>query len=357
VIPTVVSFFWRSDDLLAFVARPDGTVETVPMAVTLDEAVAVAGQLQNLFSWERLNANRPERTTDMSFVAGLRASVADRLVAAVGDAGHVVISPHGPLHDLPLHVIGTSGPVPTDLWPISYTPNLALYQAVSDRPADVTDLTNAQCLATPSVEDPDRAHDRFSAITQPAAAKSRHAPRAGLGATKEGFLDALLSADLVAVACHGRFDAERPKASGLLLSDGHSLPSRSLATSDHTATLAEILAAPIRARLVILAACLSGRQRISSGDEPIGFVSALLSGGADAVLAANWNLDSRSASVFLGELMKHWSAESCSLGEATRAAYEATRARYPHPFHWAAFSLYGNERLQVNQSPPKEAQR
>jgi CHAT domain-containing protein len=289
----------------------------------------------------------------MGFLTGLGDAVTGPLAAALGDCGHVVAAPHGPLHDLPLQLLAHAGESPVDRWSLSYTPNLALYDGLVARDRGAVDLASARCLATAAAEDPERTHVRFAAITQPIVERSRHAAANGLLATRAELLAALQEADVVAVACHGRFDAGSPRASALLLSDGRRPPSRARLGQDGAVSLAEIMAVPIRTRLVVLAACFSGRQLIAPGDEPLGFASAFLAGGADAVLVANWSLDARAAAPFLDGLMEQWSTGRLSLGRATQLAYLATRLLYPHAFHWAAFSLFGDDGLRC--VPPNPA--
>jgi hypothetical protein len=52
-----------------------------------------------------------------------------------------------------------------------------------------------------------------------------------------------------------------------------------------------------------------------------------------------------------GATIENWSTGIRPLRQAVRYAYAATRATYPHPFHWAAFSLFGNRRLLFESRP------
>jgi CHAT domain-containing protein len=96
---------------------------------------------------------------------------------------------------------------------------------------------------------------------------------------------------------------------------------------------------------VILAACVSGRHDRTPGDDNTGFVAALLAGGANAVVASHWSVDARSTSLFVDALLSAWQQTEMTIGEATTTAYRSCREEFDHPFHWAAFSLHGDERL------------
>jgi CHAT domain-containing protein len=140
-------------------------------------------------------------------------------------------------------------------------------------------------------------------------------------------LDALARAEYVHLACHNRFSAEDPMRSGLLLSDGE-------------LTAAELAAAPLRARLVVLSACQTGVTVAHPGDELMGLVRALLYAGAPAVIVSLWNVFDRSAA----ELMKLFyqrllqgAGPGVALAEAQRAMIRdgATMEQ------WAPFVLVG----------------
>jgi len=345
-----VSYFWFEGDLLCLMADAVGNVASTSVGIRPESVDNASAELQMVFSPERLNPRRPEQTTDLAFLDGIGSRLTDALAESADQDSQLVISPHGSLHDLPVHLLGGTVGCAIDRWAISYTPNLDLYQALVRDSAMHADAGLARCFSTASAEDADATHDRFATVVRPVTEISDAPVIRGPAATKDALLESLQSADIVVVSCHGRFDPLRPRRSCLLLSDASGIPSRSLPRSEGSVTLAEILATPIRAKLVILAACVSGRQLIGAGDEPLGFASALLCGGAQAVLAAQWSLEVKSAAAFLTNLMESWSTPGRQLGQGVRDAYLATRAMYPHPFHWAPFSLYGDPRIELSQS-------
>ena len=96
---------------------------------------------------------------------------------------------------------------------------------------------------------------------------------AGRDATVGAALRALDGADVAHVAAHGRFRADNPMFSSLVLADGP------LTAYD----LERLHLAP---RTIMLAACDSALSPSRPGDEMIGLAAALLAVGGSAVIAA-----------------------------------------------------------------------
>ncbi len=150
-------------------------------------------------------------------------------------------------------------------------------------------------------------------------------------ATVAGLREAAAGAGLVHLACHAQFRGDNPSFSALHLRDG-------ALTAEQVETLR------LDARVVVLSGCeTSGQQPGDAtlrGDEWVGLVRAFLLAGADQVVASLWPVDDR----VTRELMinfHHSLASGASAAAALRSAQLALRKNHPHPFHWAAFALYG----------------
>jgi CHAT domain-containing protein len=121
--------------------------------------------------------------------------------------------------------------------------------------------------------------------------------------------------------------------------------------------------------LVMLIGCGSGRERIGTGDEPLGFISAFLFAGASAVLGTMWPIHDQlpgaafSKSFFgMNEKMTR-SAENRGREESDfragnpvdlarrwrKAALEirANAATAAAPYFWAGFVLYGEWKFRL----------
>lgn len=100
----------------------------------------------------------------------------------------------------------------------------------------------------------------------------------GAEVTKDAVLAALRRPGVVHIAGHGTFDPVVPLNSALWLADGHTL------------TVADLMGTRIRADLVVLTACGTGRGTATHGEDVIGLPRGLLVGGASAVVAPLWNV-------------------------------------------------------------------
>jgi CHAT domain-containing protein/tetratricopeptide (TPR) repeat protein len=134
-------------------------------------------------------------------------------------------------------------------------------------------------------------------------------------------------ADVIHLACHAQFRSDSPRFSALHLHDGVL-----------TAELAETLS--LGSGIVVLSACETGLAEQGSGDEMVGLVRAFVVAGAARVLASLWPIDDavtdRFMSQFYGAL-----CDGQPPASALRHAQAAVMRHYPHPFYWAAFTLYG----------------
>jgi len=147
-------------------------------------------------------------------------------------------------------------------------------------------------------------------------------------ATRDSLLEAT-EAHLWHFAGHARFRADNPFYSALQLADG------------------PVFAADLRTRrtpvrLATLSACHSGGGATAPGEEFSGFVRSILEMGARSVVAGLWPVADASTAFWMTHFYRCW-LEGMKLPAAVQSAQSATRARWPSPYHWAAFALFGDE--------------
>ena len=132
-------------------------------------------------------------------------------------------------------------------------------------------------------------------------------------------------------AVHGVIDDARPLDSALLLAGGDG--------EDGTLRVAEAFGLNLDADLVVLSGCSTGLGKVT-GDGILGLARAFLYAGTPSVVVSQWDVSDR-ATAFLMD--RFYAGLKAGRGKARslRAAQLATRARYPHPALWAAFSLVG----------------
>ncbi len=137
------------------------------------------------------------------------------------------------------------------------------------------------------------------------------------------------------VASHAETDDERPWLSNLCVGAG-GLQAERLARSS------------IPVRLAVLSSCQSMHGRVETGEGVLGLSAALLSAGADCVVATLWPVDDRTTAEFM-EAFYDALASGRSIAGAIRDAREGLESRpaTAHPFFWAAFVPIGLGEIQI----------
>ena len=149
----------------------------------------------------------------------------------------------------------------------------------------------------------------------------------GQDANGDALRAASVQADVLHLACHGQFRSDNPMFSALHLVDG-----------PFTVQDAEALRLP--QGVVVLSACESGVATASKGDEVIGLVRAFLIAGAARVVASLWPVDDKVTTEFMAAFYSSLRAGAAPAA-ALRSAQLEVMKTHPHPFHWAAFTVYG----------------
>jgi len=155
-------------------------------------------------------------------------------------------------------------------------------------------------------------------------------------ATKAAVLQGMPGKKVVHLATHGIFevlgDAEIPGALALAPADEDS----------GILTAREILELDLRAELVVLSACSTGRGNVRS-EGVIGLAYAFLSAGVPSLLVSLWPVPDLTTA----ELMKGFHtalARGVDKAQALRQAMLETSQRHTEAVHWAGFVLLGEPR-------------
>jgi len=145
------------------------------------------------------------------------------------------------------------------------------------------------------------------------------------------------SFDVIHLATHGILDERAPLFSALVLAaspeDGE----------DGLLEAREIADLTLRARLVVLSACDTGRGRFRDGEGVIGMAWALLAAGARTTVVSDWKADSRATADLMIAFHRHL-LEGRNVSSALRMAKVDLRkeAHYAHPYYWAPFVVIGD---------------
>jgi hypothetical protein len=257
----------------------------------------------------------------------------------------LVFSAHRELHQLPLHLFSSPGMPPLGVTHrISYAPNMAIFGNIQKR--SYGELAPPLCLSVAALEDSDYVRTCFSTVPTAITSMCGGKLLEGVEASRYQIDHNEPIPSILYLSCHGRYDPLRPTGGELLLSDEETLPSRLTLSNNGALSVGQVLEkiTPY-APLVIIDACFSGVQDFVPGDEILGFPAAFLISGSRSVIASNWVVEQNCARAFMTELVTNWVNSKINLGEAMRKAYAALWGSHPHPFHWAAFSLHGDQDL------------
>jgi hypothetical protein len=249
-----------------------------------------------------------------------------RAADTLGDIERLVISPHGPSHLIPWAALaerigwvdGRGQPVP-----IVTLPALGLLPNLRQRPRTIRgpglvignptgDLQYAEAEARVAAEALD---------TKPIL---RH------DATRATVLGQLSAAAVVHLAAHARFVPGEPLESGILLADG-------------LLTAREVMQRHVRANLLVLSACQTGRAESLGGEELAGLAQAFLHAGARSLVVSLWSVNDPATEALMGGFYRHL-AEHSDKAVALNRAMADLRAneRFNHPHYWSPFVLMGD---------------
>ncbi|KDN87686.1 hypothetical protein KCH_05580 [Kitasatospora cheerisanensis KCTC 2395] len=249
------------------------------------------------------------------------------LAEAAAPGQTVLICPTGSLHHVPFHALAVPGhPTLLDRNPVGYLPTVSLLRTLNRR----TPATGSGAVV---LGDPGRDLPHARAEAAALAARLGTAPLLGDAATRERVLRAAPGAAVLHAACHARFDAADPLASGLVLADGV-LTARDILQQDWHSV-----------RLAVLSACETGIGRTSRTDETLGLSRALLFAGVRSLVMSLWRVPDRTTAALMGDFHDLTRAGTAP-APALRAAMLAARDRPggDRLDRWAAFCLLGDWR-------------
>ena len=241
----------------------------------------------------------------------------------------LIIVPHGSLHYLPFHALYDGTAYLIENHELSYLPGSSLIANGRHHPTLNEPTTLA---AIGSSYDGRLPH----AVTEASNVADRWQGEALLEgeATVQSVRQAAEQATILHLATHGDFRPDSPLFSGLALADGW-------------LTTLDIFNLRLRASLVTLSACQTGRSVVSGGDELLGLMRAFLSAGAASLVSTLWAVEDSSTAVLMDLFYAALHTQQ-SKGAALRQAQlnllqnEDTPTAYKHPYFWAPFFLVGN---------------
>ena len=279
----------------------------------------------------------------------------DAIIGPIEDVlegDELIVVPDGPLCLVPFSALSKTIRIRT-------VPSLTTLKLIKDSPADYHSKSGALLVGDPCLE---KVIEYTNPAPKPKYTQLPHArkevemigeilkipPLTGTEATKEEVLKRITSVALVHIAAHGRKEtgeiALAPSLEWEKDRDQHSRP-RIIGPKedDYILKISDLQDVRLRAQLVVLSCCHSGRGEIKS-EGVVGIARAFLAAGARSVLASLWPISDEATMEFMKSFYQHLS-DGKSSSVALHQAMESLRKSddYYEVKYWAPFVLIGDD--------------
>ncbi|XP_078353870.1 tetratricopeptide repeat protein 28-like [Oculina patagonica] len=265
-------------------------------------------------------------------------------VADLIEGPEIIIVPERSLYNIPFAALpDESGKYLSETFRIRVVPSLTTLKLIQDSPADYHSQTGALIVGNPDVGRV-RYKGRLKFISPLPCAESEAnmigeklgvKPFLGKQATKQAVLQVINSVSLIHFAAHG--DAERGEIALAPLRTPNRIPRE----EDYLLTMSDISKVQLRAKLVVLSCCHSGRGQIRA-EGVVGIARAFLGSGARSVLVALWALEDSATEQFMSRFYEHLVGGD-SASDSLHEAMKWMRCNgYSEVRQWAPFMLIGD---------------
>jgi CHAT domain-containing protein len=317
----LVSYFVQVDKTVAFIiARDSFQALEIP---TGEEALK---REVGLFLNSRSDLKAPQPETLKRLYAQLVGPLKPYLKArAVG------IIPHGVLHYLPFAALNDGKNYFGDEHTLFYLPSASVIPFIRKNRKQGGE--NLLAMAQDRAESlPVLSYANQSAETVARLFNTK--ALIGRAATESAFRSRAGGSRTLFLAAHGALHRSKPLFSRIYLepdgeNDGilevHEVYGLNLAKTD----------------LVVLSGCQTQLGARGKGDDIVGLNRAFIYAGTPTVIASLWSVQDKQTGELMVSFFKHL-RDGKSKAEALKEAQRETRAKYPHPYHWAAFVLTGD---------------
>ena len=267
-----------------------------------------------------------------------------RMFAPVADhiqSQNIIIVPEGDMWMVPFPALkDANGKFVSETYRIRLVPSLTVLNLIQASPDGYHKTTGALIVGDPDV------HPITKLSLLPEARKEAQEIAELLGvraivgrqATKEEVLRGIQDVSLIHIAAHG--DAERGEIALAVNRSSRQVPRK----EDFMLTMEDVAKVGVRAKLVVLSCCHSGRGEIMKSEGVVGIARAFLASGARSVLVSLWVLDDKSTKEFMIRFYGHLVRDKLSASQAVHQSIKWMResADYSGVGHWAPFVLIGD---------------
>ena len=237
-----------------------------------------------------------------------------------------------------------------DFLRIRMAPSLASLRLITNSPANYHATSGSLIVGDPNLEKIVKGSGRHkkAVFKQLPFAKQeakivagilKTTPLIGLNATKTEILQRMNKVALVHIAAHG--DRERGEIA--LAPNPNPLDSNVIKKEDYILTMAEVLNIGLRAQLVVLSCCNSGRGKVKA-EGVVGIARAFLGAGARSVLVSLWAINDEATLEFMRRFYEHL-ANGRSASEALNETMKCMKRseKFSAVKYWAPFMLVGDD--------------
>ena len=267
------------------------------------------------------------------------------------DGNKLIIVPEGPLFFAPFSsLIDEHGCYLSENYSIQITPSLQSLRASMKKVHD-SNLGFALFAGNPTVGEVSLHGEVFTPSDLPNAAEEvkcvsqlfQATPILGCKAKKQVLLELLDKASIIHIAAHGE-----PNSGEILLAPNRSQDSTTSSPSTQESfllTQQDVMNISVKARLVVLSCCDTGKGKVSS-EGVIGITRAFLTAGARSVLATLLPINDSATKEFMEKFYKDL-CQGRSVSEALRRTknifQKHEKKHYQSVNIWAPFTIYGED--------------
>ena len=261
------------------------------------------------------------------------------------DGDELIIVPDGPLWLAPFAaLLNPSSKYLCESFKVRLIPSLTSLKIIANCPK-FHKSSGALIVGDPDVSEVTNSHgDQFEQLLF-ARKEARMigqilntAPLTGKLANKCEVLRQISSVAVVHIAAHGRMETGE-----IALSPNPERKSQIPAEEDYMLTMTDVMNVKLRAKLVVLSCCHSGRGEIKA-EGVVGIARAFMGAGARSVLVSLWAIDDEATLEFM-ENFYHNLVKGRSASESLNHAMKCLREseKFSDVKYWAPFTLIGDD--------------
>jgi len=317
---TLISYFITPDKTTAFIITRDSF-----RALEIPVSEAELKREVSLFYDSRSNLNDSQPRSLKQLYARLVEPLKPYLKTRI-----LGIIPHSVLHYLPFAALNDGQNYFGDRYTLFYLPSASIIPFVQKKRKQGEQYLLA--LAQDRAESlPLLAYANQSAET--IAKLYNTTALIGSAATESAFRSRASTSRTLFLAAHGAMSRSSPLFSRIFLAPD--------SENDGILEVHEVYDLDLaKADLVVLSACQTQLGEHSQGDDIIGLNRAFIYAGTPTIVASLWSVQDKQTGELMVSFFKQLKGGK-SKAEALQAAQREMRAKYPHPYYWAAFVLTG----------------